>query len=80
MWCLVRVEDNWWVESGLGHASFGIVGPLCSRFAAVPTSAIGGVSIVLRDVGPSLVGGLVLPHGGAILQTHIRHVREKATV
>ena len=19
MWCLVRVEDNWWVESGLGR-------------------------------------------------------------
>ena len=41
MWCLVRVGDKWWVESGLGHVSFGIVGPVDSRCAAVPTSAIG---------------------------------------
>ena len=59
--------------------------------AAVPTSAIGDlpksleccwccggglVSIVLRDVGPSLVGGWVLPHEGTILQKHIRHAGE----
>ena len=34
------------------------------------------MSIVLRDVGPSLVGGWVLPHEGTILQTHIRHAGE----
>ena len=34
------------------------------------------MSIVLRDVGPSLVGGWVLPHEGTILQKHIRHAGE----
>ena len=36
----------------------------------------GLVSIVLRDVGPSLVGGWVLPHVGTIQQKHIRHAGE----
>ena len=35
------------------------------------------MSIVLRDVGPSIVGGLVLPHEGTIRQKHIRHVGEQ---
>ena len=34
------------------------------------------MSTVLRDVGPSLVGGWVLPHEGTILQKHIRHAGE----
>ena len=35
------------------------------------------MSTVLRDVGPSLVGGLVLPHGGTIQPKHIRRAGEQ---
>ena len=35
------------------------------------------MSIVLRDVGPSLVGGLVLPHEGTIQLKHIRRADEQ---
>ena len=35
------------------------------------------MSIVLRDVGPSLVGGLVLPHEGSIQLKHIRRAGEQ---
>ena len=35
------------------------------------------MSIVLRNVEPSLVGGWVLPHEGTIKQKHIRHVGEQ---
>ena len=37
----------------------------------------GLVSIVLSDVGPSLVGGWILPHEGTMLQKHIRHAGER---
>ena len=39
----------------------------------------GLVSIVLRDVGPSLVGGWVLPHERTILQKHNRNAGEQVT-
>ena len=35
------------------------------------------MSIVLRDVGPSLVGGLVFPHAGTIQLKHIRRAGEQ---
>ena len=35
------------------------------------------MSIVLRDVGPSLVGGSVLPYEGTIQQKHIQHAGEQ---
>ena len=35
------------------------------------------MAIVLRDVGPSLVGGLVLPHEGTIQLKHIRRAGEQ---
>ena len=35
------------------------------------------MSIVLRDVGLSLVGGLVLPHEGTIQLKHIRSAGEQ---
>ena len=38
------------------------------------------MSIVLRDVGPSLVGGLVLPHEGTIQPKRIRHAGDRTMV
>ena len=51
------------------------------RYSKIPLTlswCCGGglVSTVLRDVGPSPVGGWVLPHEGTILQKHIRHAGE----
>ena len=38
------------------------------------------MSIVLRDIGPSLVGGSVLPHEGTIQQKHIFDVRANKAI